>query len=254
MLVRDKEQQAPITSTDFYTSKRYIKNNPGWHVEASPWKASVMLQAIERNHLRPQSVCEIGCGAGEILKILQTHLDDDCAFRGYDIAPDAIRFAKSRENSSLRFFLGDVRNDSRYFCDLMLIIDTLEHFENCFELLRDIKTKSTYKIFELPLDVSVQSVLWNKLPEYRHATGHLHFFSKDIALEVIESAGYEILDCFYAIPPFGGLGLRPLPFPLNFIRTAQRALQRLPRALLYALNHDLAARVFGDWKLIVLAK
>jgi len=239
---------------DLYTSGEYLKNNPDWHVAASPWKASVILQALQRNHLNPRSVCEIGCGAGEILHILQSQLPEGCSFRGYDIAPHAISLAKSRENEYVQVFLGDVREDHDYFCDLMLIIDTLEHFENMFELLRDIKPKSTYKIFQLPLDISVKSVLWNKLPEYRHATGHLHFFSKDIALEVIREAGYEVLDCFYAIPPFEGARSRPLPFPLKQLRTLKRALERLPLVLLYALNQDVAARVFGDWKLIVVLK
>src|SRR6185312_2321891 len=183
-----------MTIAELYTSPDYIKNNPDWHVDASPWKASVMLRALQRNNLHPQSVCEIGCGAGEILKILQAYLDEGCALRGYDIAPDAIEMAKSRENEFLHVFLGDVRDERDYVCDLIMIIDTLEHFENCFELLRDIKPKSTYKIFQLPLDISVKSVLGNKLPEYRHATGHLHFYSKDIALEMIKDAGYEIVD------------------------------------------------------------
>lgn len=253
-MINEQKPQAPKTIAQLYTSEDYLKNNPGWHVDASPWKASVMLQAIKRNHLQPRSVCEIGCGAGEILKILQANLPEGSTFRGYDIAPDAIALAKNRENEFLHCFLGDVRDDVDYFCDLILIIDTLEHFENCFQLLRDIKAKSTYKIFQLPLDISVKSVLWNRLPEYRHATGHLHFFSKDIALEVVKDAGYEVLDCFYAIEPFRGIGIRPLSFPLGQIRTVVRALQRLPLVLLYALNQDLAARIFGNWKLIVLAQ
>ena len=247
-------QRVTSTITDFYTSERYLKNNPDWHVGASPWKASVILQAIQRNGLHPRSLCEIGCGAGEILRILQMHLDDGCVLRGYDIAPDAIALARTRENEFLHVFLGDIRDDQNYFCDLILIIDTLEHFENCFELLRDIKLKSMYKIFQLPLDISVKSILWNKLPEYRHATGHLHFFSKDIALEMIQDAGYEILDYFYAIAPFRGAGAKPLRFPLNLVRTVMRALQRFPRIILYALNQDFAVRIFGDWKLIVVAR
>ena len=253
-MINEKDPPMSASIADLYTSEEYLKNNPDWHVSASPWKASVMLRAIERNHLRPRSVCEIGCGAGEILKILQAHLDADCDFRGYDIAPDAIELAKARENEHLHTFLGDVRDDHDYCCDLIMIIDTLEHFENCFQLLRDIKSKSTYKIFQLPLDISVRSVLGNKLPEYRHATGHLHFFTKDIALEVIKDAGYEIVDCFYAIEPFRGIGIKPYPFPLDQIRTVVRALQRLPLLVCDALNQDLAARVFGNWKLIVVAK
>lgn len=85
---------------------------------------------MRRNNIDPKSVCEIGCGAGEILRIMQRELDPQARLVGYDIAPQAIQLAQARENEHLHFHLGDfvqeVGNDTY---DLILIVDVLEHFE-----------------------------------------------------------------------------------------------------------------------------
>jgi SAM-dependent methyltransferase len=244
---------------EFYVNGEYLENNPQWHVEASPWKASSILEMIERNKLSPRRVCEIGCGAGEILRILQRHLDSGCEFWGYEIAPQAIELAKSRENERIHFKLGDMRDERNAYYDLILIIDVLEHFEDCFKLLRDIRSKSEYKILQLPLDVFVASVLRNELIDYRHTTGHLHFFTKDIALELLKDNGYEVLDYFYTLPPLDTTSwseVRGNPFKLarKLIRVVKMGLQRLPGQLAYKINEDLAVRIFGGWRLVVLVR
>ena len=81
----------------------YLKNNPTWHVEDSPWKAKQILTMLNRHPIHPKSVAEIGCGAGEILNQLYAALPDDVHFTGYDISSDAIRFAKQREKERLEF-------------------------------------------------------------------------------------------------------------------------------------------------------
>lgn len=248
-----------MVMADFYTDGEYLKKNPGWHVDAAPWKAQGVLQMVRRNQLQPQSVCEIGCGAGEILRILQRHLQSDCEFWGYEIAPQAIELAKSRANERLHFQLADVRDEKDASYDLILIIDVLEHFENCFSLLREIKPKSKYKILQLPLDIFVLSVLRNELIDYRHATGHLHFFTKDIALEVLKDNGYEVLDYFYTLPPLDTTSWaevrgNPRRLAWKLLKLVKRGLQRLPGKLAYAINKDLAVRIFGGWRLVVLAK
>jgi hypothetical protein len=248
-----------MVMADFYTDGEYLKKNPGWHADAAPWKAKGILEMIRRNQLQPHSVCEIGCGAGEILRILQQHLESDCEFWGYEIAPQAIELAKSRENERLHFQLADMRDDEEAYYDLILIIDVLEHFENCFSFLREIKPKSPYKILQLPLDVFALSVLLNRLISYRHATGHLHFFTKDIALEILKDNGYEVLDYFYSPQPFETTSWAEVAGNLRkmagkLLRLVKGGLPRLPGKLLYAINKDLAVRIFGGWRLVVLVK
>lgn len=242
--------------SDFYTNDMYIKKNPGWHVGSSPWKAAGILRMIRRHALQLQTVCEIGCGAGEILRILQQELDPDCTFVGYDIAPQAIDLAKARENAQLHFHRADFAQQDTVSFDLILMIDVLEHIENCFQFLRDIRPKSQYKMFLLPLDISAAAVVRNELIDYRHATGHLHFFTKDIAIEVIQEAGYEILDAFYLLPPLdpSPWSLHPLRCLRKVIRLTKRGLQRFPGHMLYTFHRDLAVRLFGGWKLMVLVR
>src|SRR5436309_4483653 len=73
----------------------------------------------------------------------------------------------------------------------------LEHMENPYDLLRDMKFKSRYKIIHFPLDISVKSVLRDQIVTYREQYGHIHYFTKSIALRMLEEMGYEVLDCFY---------------------------------------------------------
>lgn len=248
-----------MVALDFYTNGDYLKKNPDWHVDSSPWKAQGVLEIMERNHVHPKTICEIGCGAGEILRLMQQKMDDDCTFLGYDIAPQAITLAKRRENEHLHVKLADFRKEGDTYFDLLLLVDVLEHFEDMFAVLREIKPKSEYKILQLPLDISMASVLKNELIEYRHATGHLHFFTKDLALEILQDAGYEILDYFYTIPPlyrpsFKDVISKPYMLPYYLLKMAKRTALRVPRAIGYAINKDLAVRVFGGWRLVVLIK
>jgi hypothetical protein len=109
--------------------------------------------------------------------------------------------------------------------------------------LRQLKAKGRYKIFHIPLDISVQTVLRKSgLLKRRHLHDHLHFFSKETALQALQDAGYEVLDHFYtarAIDLGDALGQRLL---------------RLPRKLCFALYKELTVRILGGYSLLVLAR
>jgi cyclopropane fatty-acyl-phospholipid synthase-like methyltransferase len=227
-----------------YTSGEYLKNNPTWHVEESPWKAKHIIRMMRHNHVLPETICEVGCGAGEVLKQLQEKMDKECLFWGYDISPQAFELAQSRANEKLHFKLADVRQERDTFFDLILVLDVIEHLEDYFSFLRDIRPKSDCKIFHIPLDLSVQTVLRRDgLPKVRKAYGHVHYFTKDIALQVLQDVGYEVLDYSYTA--------RAIEQPTQEI---PRNLMKLPRKLLFGIHKDLAARILGGWSLLVLAK
>lgn len=229
---------------DIYTSGDYLGKNPDWHVNESPWKAEQILRAVRQNHLKPATICEVGCGAGEVLKQLQVRMDQECLFWGYEISPQAFELAKSRANDKLHFQLIDIRQEKEVLFDLILILDVIEHLEDYFSFLREIKPKSRYKILHIPLDLSVQTVLRrNGLLKVRNTYGHIHYFSKEIALRLLQDIGYKVLDYFYTA--------RAIQQPS---KDFSRKLLRLPRQLLFALHPDLAAHILGGWSLLVLVE
>jgi hypothetical protein len=227
-----------------YSDGTYLERNPTWHVEDSPWKAARILTLLRRNRVEPKTICEIGCGAGEILRQLQTRLGGDCVLCGYEISPQALALAQQRANAKLHFKLGDVATDQGTFFDVMLIIDVIEHLENYFGLLQQVKPKSRYKVLHIPLDLSVQSVLRRgRLLDLRHSVGHIHYFTKDIALQAVVDAGYKIVDYMYT-----GSGVEQKG------KSIKNGLARLPRRALFAMAPDFAVRLLGGYSLMVLAE
>lgn len=227
-------------STDPHVNGEYFRKNPSWHVEYSPWKAENIHRMLERRKLYPKTVCEVGCGAGEVLAQLQTRMGTECTFSGYDIAPPAIEMAKSRENQRLRCHLADFGEVDTPRFDLLLVLEVVDHVEDYLGFLRMLRDRSEWKIFSFSLDISVQSAFRaGAFLQRRHVHSHLHHFSKETALDTLQYAGYEIVDYFY--PP--NLAITPLAKLAKPIRKA-----------FFGLAPDLAVRLFGGYSLLILAR
>ena len=228
---------------DMYLSGKYVEKNPTYHIEDLLWKAHQILRMIEMHNLQPSLICEIGCGAGEILHQLQPNFPNEALFYGYEISPKAIELCKQRENRHLRFFNQDLLAIETNLFDLMLCIDVFEHVEDYMGFLRKLRKKAIYKIFHIPLEMTLLHILrYKNLIKSRTQAGHLHFFSKETALLTLEDIGYEVLDWFYT------------PFGIERATTPKARLLQLPRRIFSLINIDLSIRVFGGYSLLVLAK
>ena len=231
------------SAEQMYQSNEYFNNNPTWDVEDSPWKASQILKIIQKNDLHPNSICEIGCGAGEILHQLFLQMPDNRTFVGYEISPHAFELCQQRKTERLDYKLENVFEDTSAHFDLVMAIDVLEHVEDYFGFLRNLRNKGEYKLLHIPLDMSVQVVFrMSPLLRSRKKVGHIHYFSKDTAIATLQDTGYEIIDYFYT----PGLDLPNRPI--------KALLARLPRKLGFLINRDITVRLFGGYSLMVLAK
>jgi SAM-dependent methyltransferase len=198
---------------------------------------------IDRNHLEPHSICEIGCGAGEILRCLQRDMGKDVRLDGYEISPQAYQLAEPKANDRLRFHLKDIlQEDPDVHFDLVLLIDLIEHLEDYGALVRKLKNRARFKMLHIPLDLTVQAA-WRVKPllQARKEIGHLHFFNRELALQALRDAGCAVLDSFYT--PWG--------IDLAGGTAAGQAL-KLMRRCLYAANQDAAVRLLGGCSLMVL--
>lgn len=232
-----------MVKRNLYSDGAYLQKNPLWHTEESPFKVKQLMRMLQNNRLQPKTICEVGCGAGEVLRLLQEKMDKDCRFWGYDISPQAIKLCKGRENQGLQFKLEDFTREEGAFFDLLLVLDVLEHVENYFGFLDGIRAKSDLKIFHIPLDLSVQAVLRKRgLLRRRELWGHLHYFTKETALETLKDAGYELLDYFYT------------PRGLELATETVHKLALLPRMICFRIHQDLAVRTLGGYGLLVLAR
>jgi cyclopropane fatty-acyl-phospholipid synthase-like methyltransferase len=88
-----------------YQNGTYLENNLTWNAEDSPWKARQIAKILRKNNITPSTVCEVGCGAGEILNCLANEYGDQVVFSGYEISPQAFELCKNKERRNLSFYL-----------------------------------------------------------------------------------------------------------------------------------------------------
>jgi SAM-dependent methyltransferase len=230
-------------AVDIYRDGAYLEKNPTWHEEDSPWKAQQVLRMLERNSMRPESICEVGCGAGGILSELAARLPQAAAV-GYEVSPQAYALCAGKASGKLEFRLADIlETEDRY--DLVMAIDVFEHVEDYIGFLRALKSHGRFHIFHIPLDINVQTVMRaSPLRKVREEVGHLHYFTKETALRTLETAGYRIVDWFYTFGLVNGPGRkRPLA-----------KIAYIPRRIALVLNQDLAVRFMGGCSLMVLTE
>ena len=107
-----------------FSDESYIKDNPSWHSEDSVWKSEQILNLLSNNSIKPSTVCDVGCGAGEIINQLSLTLRDS-EFCGYETSQEAFELCKSKESKRVHFELGDILQKNVYY-DLLLCIDVFD--------------------------------------------------------------------------------------------------------------------------------
>jgi SAM-dependent methyltransferase len=221
-----------------YDSGEYLKATGGtWHLEDSPFKAGQVLRMVQRHKSSPRSIIEIGCGAGGVLAELRAHLPD-ASLTGYEISPQAHAISQKFEAENLRFICGDAFADNQT-ADLVLVLDVVEHVEDCFGFLRQAKQKGHWKIYHIPLDISCSAALRDSFMNAWRSVGHIHVFTKSLALETLRATGHEIIDYFYT------------PGALSVGRGWRAFLGNFPRRI---LPEGVSVRLLGGYSLMVLAK
>jgi SAM-dependent methyltransferase len=233
-----------VTAGDLYTGGAYLEQNPDWHVGDSAWKASQVLKMLDRHALRPSTVAEVGCGAGEILRVLRDRMAPDVRFSGYDISPDAIRFAATRAADRLEFHQRDMLEVPDVL-DVVLAMDVIEHVRDVYGFLEKLRPRGVYKVFHVPLDINAVSAVGPTLMHGRKAMGHIHYFTRATALATLADAGYEVIDWFYT---FG------IDSPGQTPKTLYERAKRVARRTVKLVSHEWMVRLVGGASVLVLAK
>ena len=229
---------------DIYNDQTYLRQNPTWHEEDAPFKAAHIRRLLARHpHLLHQTVCEVGCGSGEVLVQLAAHLPPATQLTGFDISADALTLARPKQTDRLRFAQHDLTtNPPATPYDLLLVLDVLEHLPDYFGFLARLGPAARYTIFHIPLDMCVWSLLREgMLLESKARVGHIHNFTEDFIVSVLADYGYRVVDRHYTEPRYKHLA-------------GKERVKHWLREALYRISPRFCTKTLGGYSLLVLAE
>jgi len=129
--------------------------------------------------------------------------------------------------------------------DVLLVVDVFEHVPDYMGFVSKCRSMGTFKVYHIPLDIHVSSVLRNTFDRTRQDIGHLHSFTASSAIATLRDTGHEIVDQFYTDGASGLFRQHP---------SIKRAMANIPRRLLSKFSVPFTARLLGGYSLLVLAK
>jgi SAM-dependent methyltransferase len=231
-----------------YLDNSYLAENPNWDRQDAPWKAAKVLSLLADHQISPTSICEVGCGSGDILAQLAKALPK-ARMTGFDVSPQVADFWKVHQQAhgvgdgGIEFHLEDFHATNRQKFDVLLMLDVFEHVRDPYSFLELSRPHASYFVFHVPLDLSAVSVARRgPLLRVRDKVGHLHFYTKDLALATLRDSGYSILEWRYTGAAF------------ELIHSWKTRLASIARWLAYSVNKDFGVRLLGGETLLVLAK
>ena len=233
-----------ISSNDIYIDGTYLAKNPTWGIEDAPYKAAIIGNLLSKNKISPNEIIEVGCGSGAILSSLHSQWNNAISYQGYDISPQAIAMAKKTNPASIQFFNEDFTKKEIH-TDALLMIDVIEHVDNYYEFLANLKSRAKHFVFHIPLDLSCRTILKpHVLFQQRESVGHIQYFSKEMVLWMLRDKGFVVVDWIYTKPTTD----------LDKPNTWKRGIKKALRNFSFYLHKDLSAKCWGGYSMMILAK
>jgi SAM-dependent methyltransferase len=161
-----------------------------WRAIGARSKAAHVYTLLERNHVTPRTIVEIGCGDGSLL----VHLSEIATVDGFELSANAAAQANAR-GVARRVDAFDGVNvpaaDDEY--DLAVLSHVIEHVPDPRPLLEEARRVAPNVIVEVPLEDNRSA----KRPSKRalsEAAGHLHAFDRTALQAQLTSAGLQPRD------------------------------------------------------------
>lgn len=184
--------------TNQYQTGEYWNKNTGFHEEDSDFKFQNLYTLLKRNpQVNISGIVDIGCGAGRITWNFACAFPDiNCI--GIDLDPAIVAYAASKyKKENLSFQLSSDITPAQNEFNLVILADVFEHIGDYISFLQNIRKTYSYQLFNIPLDLSVRTLLKNGPVHAQNAYGHLHFFYDKLALRTLEDNGFRIIEYLY---------------------------------------------------------
>ena len=169
---------------------------------AVDWKVRKLSQLVPGD-FKANNILEVGCAFGVLLNILADLFQIKTRY-GIDISGENIKVAKDLYpgcnfiQGTVEEFISivppEIEND-RF--DLVVLSDIVEHIPDDQGFLKSVSKISSYVLLNLPLEKSFKTR--NRKYGEQDPSGHLRCYDKDIAVRLVERAGFEVEKSFTAI-------------------------------------------------------
>lgn len=226
-----------------YSQGSYFGNTQR-HREDARFKADAFLQVFlryqDRSGVAVSSLVDVGCGSGDIVKMIADSLNASAAmtFKGYDVSPHIVHVS----NAGVTYVHGDFC-ESAEFVDVVTLFDVFEHVPDPIDFISKVAQRCQIIGFHVPLDDAWSFALRNRYRRSLHNPGHLVFLDTVSALNLLALAGLRVVDYEYTFafraPSGHSTWLAKLVYPV--------------RAALAKISPWLLSKTLGGASLLVLA-
>ena len=229
-----------------YTEGVYFQD-PNRHSEDAKYKVKaikkILFKYLDDNSIELSSYADVGCGSGEIIKLLGKELKSNYqsvrVLKGFDVSPHVEKL----KDTTIEFVFQDFTTSYEKF-DLVTLNDVFEHVPNPISFLTQVAKRAKYIVMHIPLEdclsVNLRNLQKNKIKN----PGHLVFLNINSAINLITISGMKIVDYEYSLesifaPSNKNTIMQKITFPFKYV--------------LLKVNPYLFSKFFGI-SLIIIAK
>jgi 2-polyprenyl-3-methyl-5-hydroxy-6-metoxy-1,4-benzoquinol methylase len=201
-------EQLDKFQTDEY-KERYetqFKTELLWLEQSAKARSDAIQYLLSKNLLIPESVLDLGCGTGSLLRELQKR-KVGVSYTAIDYSEDALEYLRNNsegiETIKADLNVDKIHSDKSY--DLTLLIHVLQHLKKPDQFLKSVleQVDFSYLIIEAPLE----KLMLNELPRLlnwrgKNPAGSMSFFSKKSLVQLVESNGLEIIASYRYAPVY----------------------------------------------------
>lgn len=195
------------------------------HIEDSKYKVEaikkVLINYLIDNKIELKSYADIGCGSGEIVKLLGSELmhkfNSLKIIKGFDISPHV----KELSDELVDFDFKDFTKGTEKF-DMVTLNDVFEHVPNPIDFIREVGKRAKLVVMHIPLENSFSVNVRNLQRKKIENPGHLIFLDINSAINLITFSGLKIIDYQYSkdslkAPSNNKTFLQKIAYPIKYL-------------------------------------
>lgn len=229
-----------------YVEGDYFKD-PNRHNEDSNYKVNaikkILFTFIKENNITINSYADVGCGSGDIVKVLGRDLKKEFetikVIKGYDVSPHV----KDIKDDLVEFCFEDFTVSLETY-DLVTLNDVFEHITDPINFLKEVGKRANYVVMHIPLEDCLSVNLRNLQKTKIKNPGHLIFLNINSAINLITFSGLSVVGYEYS--------KKSLDAPSNNKSITQKISKPFKNFFLN-INPYLYSKIFGI-SLVVIAK